>query len=274
MKTVIILSLMFILNMAYANNETTSSHLGEKGYIQGSLVDSWEQHFTASLIETTGVHPHSNDPYNNPRQGIYFKGSINPILHAPNPQFALTFLGINIRGDIPYNSKVLQSAEGGIGFKKDNLRVEGVLKWNRFHTGTPQVHSVDFTALPMMIYEDLMMYGDEMMILPDDMSNRLDNLGFLGKVFYDWDLAGAEFDGTHFYVGSGYGLLRSSGPITGDWTSIITAETGLLIQFTRSTDIKLGYEYTFYGKTEHGPVMVDSYERHSAVVGFHLYRKR
>ena len=276
MKTVIILSLMFIVNVAYANNETTSP--GGEGYIQGSLIDSWEQHFSAFLLENTEVHPHDDD-HISPRQGIYFKGSLNPILHAPNPHFELMLDdGTRIKGSVPHNSKVVQSAEGGIGFKKDDWRFEGVLKWNRFHIGTSRVHSVEFAALPMMHedhdHEHEMMMPEDIVMMYRAGMNHIDNLGFLGKVFKDWSLAGLDSDGANIYLGTGYGLLRSDGTMTeSDWTSIFVAETGLLIELTNSTDVQLGYEFTHYGATEDGPFMVNSYKRHSAVVGFHVYRR-
>lgn len=284
--------------MAYANNET---YLKEgEGYIQGSLVDSWEQHFSASLIDGTEVHPHGDD-HINPRQGVYFKGSLNPIVHAPNPHFELMLDdGTHIKGSVPHNSKFFQSAEGGVGYKKDGWRAEGVLKWNRFHIGK---HSVEFAALPNMMMDDDMMMDhhmhdhmhddmmdDGMMMMPEDMmmpmtpedivmmygagmmNHHIDNWGFLGKVFRDFSLAGIDSDGARFYVGTGYGLLRSNGPMTSDWSRIFVAEAGVLMEFTESADIQVGYEFTHYGETEHGPVMVDGYERHSAVVGFHIYR--
>ena len=282
MRLAIFLLSTFILNMAYANDEPTSLDSRERGYIQGSLEKFWKENFHTSLKNSenaevnyeaaTEAYFYNNDNIN---QGLYISGSINPILYAPNPNFAIVFDDIKMSGAVPYNTKFLQSTEVGLGYKFKNVRVEGDVKWIRFHLGTPQVHTAEIASLPTY-GENGESYADQIQFTIDE-DAQADNIGFLGKLYYDWDLTDFDFDGAFIYVGSGFGVVRSGATEAteaADWTSIFNIDLGTILELTDSTHFKVGYEYMRFGATDYGAITLDPYDRHAAVVGIHVYKRR
>ena len=243
-------------------------------------------HFNLNAQETNN---NSENQENSERQRIYFKGIFSPTIdmqpvgfnESGDLDFLLDDLQYTATGEVPLTSGFFDNIETGIGYKAtNNISFEGVFKLTKFHVGLPDVHSVEFSSgsdvgIGIGSDSEVLEFEPRYLGLFNFIDNSsilgsLDTLGIMGKGLYQKSLFD---DDSYVYFGFGYGLFAANVPVN-DWSHIWSGEAGILIEFTDFTDIKLGYEYTRYAETQNGIVALEGFDRHSVVLGFHLYKTR
>lgn len=203
-----------------------------------------------------------------------------PAFYHPNPQLELEIPGVvNVEGEIDYNSKFFQNGEAAYGHRwlvtdglVDAVSFEGGVKWNRFHVGEVNPHTVEFAALPAAeAHHYAQAYGMEPKVNVDDhfratYGDFLDNLGVtVGAVLekarsHRVEDANDGVDG--FYIATIAGLSRSTLGDHSDWTNVLQVGAGYYLGIGDSVITRYGVQATRYGGANYGHTQVDPYARY------------
>lgn len=200
-----------------------------------------------SMFILRAVHVNAQIAYPESDEGTYVTISVNPILDgAPHKSANGNYIDLDA-------SEFLTHAQGGLGHKFGDWRVEGRGVWSQ----------LDINGLAELGSGD----------------GKVTNLGLLGGLYRDWDLAGHGFDDAYIYVGSAVGAIRSSlRPADmlsdpNDWATAVTVDGGLILELNDSTNVNMGYQYMQVLNANFGSDEV-SYGKHIGVIGLNFYRRR
>lgn len=215
---------------------------------------------------------YANDD-DNVNQGPYFSFGLSRLFHVPKINFVIVLEDIGMDGAVPHSTS--SGIDMGIGYKKGNIRISSNFNWTRLHLDKPQIDGIAFSPTPLS--PELENH------YIDSIETHIESLGTLNYLaiecglHYDIDLTD-HFDRIAFiYIGGSFGeagvdfeYAKSTVEYI-DSRSIFNIDVGTILKVNDSSNVTIGYQYTYIQPLDYGFFKTDGHGRHAAVIGLHIY---